>query len=47
MKKSNKIKVGIFALTALSSALTAMDAGAVCGGSASVTLNKGVLASIQ
>ncbi|WGS87052.1 hypothetical protein [Methylomonas sp. UP202] len=47
MKKSN-IKVGMFALTALSSALMAMDASAACvtGKSATITLNKDVLATI-
>ncbi|MDT4329830.1 hypothetical protein ACQE3D_04660 [Methylomonas sp. MS20] len=52
MKKSNKIKVGIFALTALSSALTAMEANAaICtNGStnaATITLNQAVLATMQ
>lgn len=41
------IKAGLFTLTGLSSALLVFDASAVCGGSASVTLNKGVLASMQ
>ncbi|MDT4329827.1 hypothetical protein ACQE3D_04675 [Methylomonas sp. MS20] len=48
MKKSNKIKVGIFALTALSSALTAMEANAACttGNNATLTLHKTALATM-
>lgn len=52
MKKSNKIKVGIFALTALSGALTAMEASALCvndaaNNKATITLNQAALATLH